>query len=291
MDLDDKPFNLILPFGGTSLAKIMKTNRKDTKNIKSIMHKLFIINIKFIFKHLLIGLSKMHKYKIINKNIKQKNIIMYLDPNDIPKLKKLDLNKKHATILTLMKVRYIDFGLSDYISPSLINKKNIDLSGTARYISPERFISYIITKYYNKPLDIINKHVRDKIDNIKKALTRINEKNMLSNLNETIIKLYKKITFLNKNEQLTDKFFGGNTNHNYNSYIQKSDIYSLGITIFDTLEYKNNSNVDVRENDLLYDLLLKMIKIDPDERFNVIECINHPYFKTTTKESYLNTHN
>ena len=52
-----------------------------------------------------------------------------------------------------------------------------------------------------------------------------------------------------------------------------------GISIFDTLEYEQNSNVDVRQNELLYDLLLKMIDLNPETRYNVIECINHPYFK------------
>ena len=278
MNLDDKPFNLILPFGGISLAKIMKVDRKKTNNIKSIMHKLFIINIKNIFKHLLIGLSHMHKHKIVNKDIKQKNIMLYLDPNEIFKLKNIDISKKIPEILDIMKVRYIDFGLSKYIVPSQINKKYIDLSGTYRYLSPERYISYILTKYNHKSLDFIKKEIKEKKINIKEALQRINEVNMIANLDENLSKLYKKLNFLYQNDTLIDKYYGLNTNKNYNSYIQKSDIYSLGITLFDTLQYKDYSNVDVRENTLLYDLLLKMIEIDPDKRYNVVECINHPYF-------------
>jgi len=281
MNLDDKPFNLILPFGGISLAKIMKVNRKQTNNIKSIMHKLFIINIKTIFKHLLIGLANMHKHKIVNKDIKQKNIMLYLDPNEISKLKKIDISKKIPTILDIMKVRYIDFGLSKYILPSEINKKSIDLSGTYRYLAPERYISYILSKYNHKSIDFIKKEIKEKTKNIKDALQRINEDNMITNLEDNISKLYKKINFLYENNTLIDKYYGLNTNQNYNSYIQKSDIYALGITMFDTLQYKDYSNVDVRENTLLYDLLLKMIQIDPDKRYNVVECINHSYFTNT----------
>jgi len=278
MNLDDKPFNLILPFGGISLSKIMKVDRKKTNNIKSIMHKLFIVNIKAIFKHLLIGIAYMHKYKIVNKDIKQKNIMLYLDPNKISKLKNVDMSNKIPDILDIMNVRYIDFGLSKYILPSQINKKSIDLSGTYRYLAPERYISYSLIKYNTKSIDYVKKEIKEKTKHIKEALQRIGEDSMINKLEETISKLYKKINFLHQNDTLIDKYFGLNTNQNYNSYIQKSDIYALGITLFDTLHYKDYSNVDVRENTLLYDLLLKMIEIDPDKRYNIVECINHSYF-------------
>jgi len=278
MNLDETTYNLMLPFGGISLSKIMKVDKQKTNNIKSIMHKLFIINIKSIFKHLLIGLAYMHKHKIVNKDIKQKNIMLYLEPNNISKLKNVDISKKIPEILDIMNVRYIDFGLSKYILPSDINNKSIDLSGTYRYLSPERYISYILIKYNNKSIDYVKNEIQNKSKYIKDALQRINENDILNNLEENISKLYKKINFLHKNNTLIDKFYGLNTNQNYNSYLQKSDIYSLGITLFDTLQYKDYSNVDVRVNTLLYDLLLKMIDMDPDKRYNVIECINHSYF-------------
>jgi serine/threonine protein kinase len=220
----------------------------------------------------------MHKHKIVNKDIKQKNIMLYLDPNKISKLKNVDMSNKIPDILDIMNVRYIDFGLSKYILPSQINKKSIDLSGTYRYLAPERYISYSLIKYNTKSIDYVKKEIKEKTKHVKEALQRIGEDSMINNLEETISKLYKKIIFLHQNDTLIDKYFGLNTSQNYNSYIQKSDIYALGITIFDTLQYKDYSNVDVRENTLLYDLLLKMIEIDPDKRYNIVECINHSYF-------------
>jgi len=279
MDLNDKPINLILPFGGISLSKIIKINRKDTNNMKSIMHQLFVTNIKTYFKHLLVGLEKMHRHKIVNRDIKQKNIMLYLDPSFLSKLKTIDLKEKQDDILKIMSVRYIDFGLSTYIKTSLSKDyNNIHLNGTYRYLSPEIFICYILYKYINKNSVNKQQHINEKIKNVIEALSRIEEKNMLSKLQENIYSLTKKINHLIENDILLDKYFGTNTTQLYNGYLQKADVYALGMTIFDSLQLKKHSNVEVRENKLLYDLLLKMIAIDPDKRYNVIQCINHPYF-------------
>ena len=279
MDLNSKNINLILEFGGISLSNIMKKNRKDIDNIKSKIHQLFVTNINAYFKHLLIGLEKMHRIKIVNRDIKQKNIMIYLEPNTISKLTNMNLKEKNKDSLNMMKVRYIDFGLSSHITSSLSNDiYNISLSGTYRYLSPELFICYILVKYKHKTTQYKIDKIYDKIAYVKNALKRIEEKDMLSNLQDIINSLYKKIQYLYDNNLLLDKYFG--IKNKYNGYLQKADVYALGITIFDTLQLKQHSNVDVRSNKLLYDLLLNMIAIDPDKRYNVIECINHPYFQT-----------
>ena len=281
-DLNNKPINLILPFGGISLSKIVKINRKDTNNMKSIMHQLFVTNIKAYFKHLLVGLEKMHRNKLVNRDIKQKNIILYLDPSFLTKLKTIDLKEKQNDILKIMNVRYIDFGLSTYIKSSLSNDiNNIHLNGTYRYLSPDIFISFLLYKYIDKSMHYKLKEINEKIKNVKEALNRIEEKSMLSHLQENINSLTQKIQYLIDNHKLLDKYFGTNTTQLYNGYLQKADVYALGMTIFDTLQLKKHSNLDVRENKLLYDLLLKMIAIDPDKRYNVVECIHHPYFKNS----------
>jgi serine/threonine protein kinase len=280
MDLDDKPINLILPFAGISLHKIMKINRKDTNNIKAKIHQLFITNIKVYFKHLLIGLGKMHQNKLVNRDIKQKNLMIYVDPQVVPKLNTMNLMEKNPDILHIMKLRYIDFGLTTFITSSLSKDiNNIYLSGTYRYLAPEILISYILVKYKNRDIKYKLQQINEKVKYVKESLDRIDEKRMISTLKEDIASLYKKLQYLYDTDKLRDKYFGTNTPTNYNSYLQKADVYALGITIFDTLQSKKNSNVDVRENHNLYNLLLKMIEIDPDKRFNVIQCINHEYFK------------
>jgi serine/threonine protein kinase len=280
MDLDNKPINLILPFAGISLHKIMKINRKDTDNIKAKIHQLFITNIKVYFKHLLIGLAKMHQIKLVNRDIKQKNLMIYVEPQMVPKLNTMDLMQKNPDILNIMKLRYIDFGLTTFITSSLSKDiNNIYLSGTYRYLAPEMLISYILVKYKNRDLQYKLQQINEKVKYVKESLDRIEEKKMISTLKDDIAVLYKKLQYLYDTDKLRDKYFGTNTTTNYNSYLQKADVYALGITIFDTLQSKKNSNLDVRKNHNLYSLLLKMIEIDPDNRFNVIQCINHEYFK------------
>ena len=287
MDLNDKPLNLILPFGGISLSKIMKIDRKDTYTMKARMHQLFVTNIKTYFKHLLMGIELMHRYKIVNRDIKQRNIMMYVEPSMVSKLDTLDLKTINPDIKKIMKVRYIDFGLSTYIKSSLTNNiKNIDLNGTKRYIPPELFIVFYLLKYKNEStkyrIDYIHKQINEYV---KKALMRIEETSMISTLTEKVNLMINKLQYLYDTDtnKLLDKYYGINNTSKYNGYLQKADVYALGITIFDTLQLTKHSNIDVREKkteNSLYNLLLKMIELNPDDRFNVIECINHPYFKT-----------
>jgi len=283
LDLDDKPINLVMPFGGLSLNKIMKYNRKDTRNIKSMIHQLFVTNIKLFIKHLLIGLEKLHRKRIVHKDIKQKNIMVYLDPAEIETVKKMNLKEKNPSILSIMKIRYIDFGLSSHLTNNnTTNFDDIYLQGTYRYLPIERFIIHNLKLYKYETKEYKEKQILKSVNkNVYDALLRINETELLNKLNEETKKLIEKLQYLydNNRDKLLDKCYGLNNVNKYNGYIQKSDIYSLGISIFDTLEYEKNSNVDVREHELLYDLLLKMIDLNPDTRYNVIECINHPYFK------------
>ena len=38
------------------------------------------------------------------------------------------------------------------------------------------------------------------------------------------------------------------------------------------------SDINVRDDNLLYVLLIHMIAIDPDKRYNGVQCLAHPYF-------------
>jgi len=284
MDLNDRPLNLILPFGGISLSKIMKIDRKDTYNMKARMHQLFITNIKTYFKHLLMGIELMHRYRIVNRDIKQKNIMLYVEPTMVTKIETINLKSINPDIKKIMKIRYIDFGLSTHIKSSLTNSiNNINLNGTKRYIPPELFITYYLLKYSNKSTSYKTEYITNEINkNVKKAYKRIEETNILDTLNEKVNMMINKIQYLYNTDKLLDKYYGINTVSKYNGYLQKADVYALGITIFDTLQLKNHSNINVREKktpNSIYDLLLKMIDPNPNDRFNIIECINHPYFK------------
>ena len=58
--------------------------------------------------------------------------------------------------------------------------------------------------------------------------------------------------------------------------MQKADVYALGLSIYETL-YKY-SEINVKTNEKLYDLLLHMIDLNYEKRYNIVQCLGHPYF-------------
>lgn len=279
IDISLKPMNLIMKHGGISLSSIMKADIKGNSTLAK-MHGMFLFNLKYYFKHLIIGIIKMHENNIANRDIKQKNILLNLvnDKTDTKNNKdSKDDGKddgKH-----FMEIKYIDFGLSDFITSDMYkNTSHIHLKGTYFYVSPELFISSVVKKYYNRSRDYqIKKIMHDINGHVKKALIKINEKVMLTNLEKTIETIYGKIKYLFDNDRLMEAYFGS-SKKKYNGYVQKGDVYSLGITIYEFLYYY--SKINVKKSEKLYDLLSHMINLDPDKRYNAIQCLAHPYFKS-----------
>ena len=271
IDLDLKPLNLIMPYAGISLSSIMKTDRKSN-NIKGQIHQMFINNLKVYFKHLIIGLLKMHNNRIVNKDIKQRNIMLQWDS----KLEKITKDKIDNND-NIIKIRYIDFGLSEFLTSEFCKDiSNISLKGTPFYLAPELFVCSLIIKYKDRSETQQLKKIFEYIKkNVSNAMNIINEKEIISKMNSIINILYKKIKYLYENNKLLESYFGSDTNK-YNGYIQKSDVYALGLSIYETL-YKY-SEINVKKNIVLYDLLLNMIDMNPDKRYNIVQCLSHPYF-------------
>jgi len=258
IELDMRPVNFIMPFAGYSLSSIMKINPKAA-GTRAIMHNLFITNLKLYFKHLILGIIKMHNNRIVNHDIKQKNIMLHWDK---------ELNE--------MNVRYIDFGLSDFLSTEFCSHfSNISSKGTIYYTSPDLIVCYQIRKHYDRSEQVIIRSIMSEMSMIKKAFIRLNEMELLGNFTENIKFLFKKIKTLCDNKKILPIYFGSNKNK-FNGFLQKGDIYALGLSIFETLYYY--SDINVRDDKLLYDLLIHMIAIDPDKRYNGVQCLAHPYF-------------
>lgn len=261
VELALRPVNMIMEHGGYSLSSIMKTNRKS-KGTRAIMHQMFIDNLRPYFKHLILGIVKMHNNRIINRDIKQRNIMM-------------NWNKEKNTVA----IRYIDFGLSEFLTTEYCQHiSNINRNGTHIYVAPEIHIATILRKYSSRSEHYITKKIMTEIHStVRKALTKINQKELLSNLDKNIMVLYEKIKKLFDNNKILPIYFGGDKNK-FNGYIQKNDVYALGYSIFETLHVY--SEIDIHQNANLYDLLLHMIALDPDKRYNAVQCLSHPYFQT-----------
>jgi serine/threonine protein kinase len=165
--------------------------------------------------------------------------------------------------------------MSEYLNKDFkSDSNNITLSGSYEYIGPEIFIVY--NKYANDTDEksvVMQEIYNDMFKLYKKTQTKLNNFN-LNNYKQNISQLYDKIEKYYNNGTILEKYFG---NNKYDGYLQKSDIYGLGINIYKSLYYHNE--IDIKHtNPKLYNLLMNMIKFDPDERYNVLQCLNHPYF-------------
>ena len=114
---------------------------------------------------------------------------------------------------------------------------------------------------------------------LKRGITRSNlkmqpvDKNTYfyknSVFSETDIKKLVNLLYKNiKRKTLFDKF----TNR-VSGYLYKSDVFALGVSFF--LLY---DSINVNDNTLL-DLIRNMIKCNPDERYDINQCLKHPYFR------------
>ena len=277
IDLSEQPINLVMPNGGYDLIEIADTINKyglrnglrnniiknklvdNSTNHKIKTTQMLFSNIKECIKNLLQGLLKMHQNRIVNRDIKEENIMA----NYNEETKRVNL-------------RFIDYGLSEDLTPEYCKHySNITIQGTYILIAPEIFIIYYLNKYsrYNDEY-IMNNINKDISSYVKKMLRDL--KIDTSEVNQIIKKLFSEIKTMFANRQILDKYFGI-TDH-LNGYLQKNDVYSLGITLYEFLESYTNV-IDIKKNLRLYDLLKNMIKLDPNERFNALQCLQHPYFK------------
>jgi serine/threonine protein kinase len=293
------PMNIIMPYGGFDLFDLKANMHKlfkeyklshQQKHIEFInTYTMIVNNFKYCFKHLAMGLYKLHKARIVNCDIKQENIMALYNT----KTKKVD-------------IKYIDFGFSEHLTPDYCkNYSNIKTFGTEQLLSTEIFITEILYEnIYNssRPINInkITYEIKKSInENVKKILKDLKEYEYVDYLYNTYKDtLYKDTTIKNKqhihksiietlyneiinhfnNKTILDAYFGTNKVGILNGYLQKADVYALGITMYEflTIGYQI---IDVKKNMKLHHLLKKMIHPDPNKRYNILDCLKHSYFK------------
>jgi serine/threonine protein kinase len=253
-----------MDYGGYSLTDISVVSTK-LLGTKAKMHQLFIDNLAANFKHLVLGIVKMHFNRIVNRDIKLRNIMM-------------SFNKDTKQV----QLRYIDFGLSNLLTTVFCSDyNNIRIAGTPNYIAPELYVSYVINRYHERSSTYqIQKITRELDANFKHSIIRINERELLGNYKENVDSLYHKVHNLYQSGKILPLYFGTEKNK-FNGYLQKADVYALGLAIFIMLYVY--SDFDVRANANLYDLLIHMIAMDPDKRYNAVQCLSHPFLQANKK--------
>lgn len=274
-------YNIILNNAGYNLEDILVGKIYNKEYIEYIGN-----NLNKIVKHLLIGLKKMHSNNIIHFDIKPDNMGVNLKNN-------------------YMKILYLDFGLSINLD-DYDEYNTIMIRGTPGFIAPDmHIISYLIhfsEKYKDiNVIDNIDKLYKKIMKNVKKynstqynknwKLTKSelsidrNSKHPNNNefvSNEEILDITIKIANLVDNGEFL-KYYS--EKRNYNGFIYKYDIYSLGMSFY--LIYRSLSNKENKLNDLL-DLIKNMVNLDPTKRYNINQCLKHKFITGTDKFNKLN---
>ena len=284
IDLSLKPRNIVMQFGGYDLNELVNIDiskvfkKMQLKKINEIelhmitTYKSIFEQFKMCFKNLLTGLYKIHQLHIVNKDIKLENILA-------------NYNNKTGKV----QMRFIDFGFSIKITPEYASHYSNfdDFAGTPEYMPPELYIVDVLYDYYNKKNDsYILKKIRAKInETTKEMLIELKQDKYINELNEIIHSLIKQIKNEFDTKKVLSKYYGTNDNK-INGYLQKSDIYALGITMYKLLNISNHDNhhnkyfktINVNNELKLNNLLKNMINPDPNKRYNILECLRHPYF-------------
>ena len=289
IDMNTEPINIMMPYGGYTLDDLFKKkNTNKNKNLKhKTMHSLkisFFRNFKSNFKHLLKGLKIMHDVRIVHRDIKPENMMISFSKN-------LKSSHKSSNVLNTMStkslksnttskthMRYIDFGLSSHITNDLIKFDNIDFTGTPRYIPPDLYIIFYQAEYsYDDKQSIMDEVNKDLDKYYRKIMKKYKLHDLLHNYHANLNALYDKFLQQYDNNTLLKKYFGSGDNK-YNGYLQKGDVFGLGISMIELFSYIRKNNPHITIPAALYDLLIKMIAFDPEDRYNVNQCLAHPYF-------------
>ena len=268
VDISKKPINLIMPFAGYNVFDIAsfayyknkgEISRKDNNEWDDKVRTITLLkeNFKYCFKNLVLGVFKMHQQRIVARDIKTDNMTVKIDDNG------------------KIQLRHIDFGLSEHLTPDYVkSKRNIVYAGTREYMPPEIFITYNYYDYINNDDSTIFKKI---MKDINKSVVVVCKDNNIDtgNLKDVVANYFEIVKSAFADGTILDKYFG--INQHLNGYLQKGDVYGLGMSIYEFI--KITKIINLNENRLLNNLLLKMIEFDCNKRFNILQCLQHPYFK------------
>ena len=283
VDLELAPRNLILSNGGKELYDVLNISAEihlsSNANYKSMyksmykskyfdeieMAKLFYKNFKYHIKYILEGVYKLHQNNIVHRDIKIENLMI-----DWTSLQKNNII-----------VRLIDFGLSEILTKQYISSNdNIHMHGTPELIPPDIIIASHLKKYYSNDKEYILREIFKELEQSVSITFKelyLDPSIIKPKARELIDRIYKFFT----DGTILTKYFG-NGNDKFNGYVQKSDVYALGITFYDILHthcHGYSLCYDLKKNPKLTHLLKNMIELDPEKRYNVLQCLQHPYFQ------------
>ena len=184
---------------------------------------LSINEIKFITSQIVLALEYLGSLRIIHRDVKPENIM--IDGN--------------------FNIKLIDFGTSTF-KGKILNEENYQFIDENRFINDPTFTeSYNYLFVNNKMNDNNNLSELDKKENIenKKSFFLDNKLKFESHTDQNTIEILKKQKFVGTVEYMPPEIINFNSNKNNNIKIAEySDIWSLGITLFQLLTGKTPFN-------------------------------------------------
>ena len=271
--LSDEYLNLISKNSGIDFYKALRHKNPEYM-------KYFQNNYKAIMHHFCDALMILHRMDILHRDLKPWNIMIFLKP---------ERNKATLNI--------IDFGLSEVLKGqyNFPQMRHLVGAGTHYYTPLEIFMLEVMIKEIRKNKNSIpanfKKIVMDKVTQKYRKYRDYYLEDFhfakdgfiytKSQLNTSIDRKHKP-RYANKRDRykvyyhLLKDFNNGTLVKNFTGHmghIFKWDVFALGL-IFAEIIVKAKI-----EDELAYDLVNKMVNCKYWERYDIKECLNHPFFK------------
>lgn len=304
----DKTFNLIQKNAGLNLDDVLiySKHKLERSIIKSRM--------KSIVRHMIIGLRKCHKLDIINHDIKADNMGIRIENNN-PYVTYFDFGLSED-IRKLDTSSYEEISTSVYGTPGYISPDMYVLSRIVKTLYKEEFSSLVSGANRKRLINKIYKDIKEdeesihikklglhkstlKIPSFKdsgyksnKSSNKNSPSDNSSNNNSTKIstkrttenkealvsyqetkELYDLFIKLIYKNELLPKFY-----KKFNGIKHKYDVYALGITFFKISKFSG-----FEQNDTFLDLLRNMLHYNPLKRYDINQCLNHPFISPNKK--------
>lgn len=278
-------YNLILRNAGKSLKHALKGNDINNQSFTFIKK-----NLKKIMFHMCNGILLLHNNRIAHKDIKPDNITVKYNAKE---------NKA--------KINFIDFGLSEQIYDRKYSNneyRSMLSGGTYVYTPPEiRILAIFLKKmfaYYNTYKSPISYEQLKKLVFTDQKIKDF-EKNIITQYNALDLKKIGISIANNASTPTSEDIFYTETDRNLifdmlvedfiNQKIQKDhfdyfgnfykwDVYSLGLVFTKCIR-----KFHITDKKCI-DLVNNMINLNFWKRYNIKECLEHPYFKGVTETKH-----
>lgn len=276
-----QPRNQIQVNGGNQLDHLLEYHKSRPFSII----RYYYIN---VVKDILKGIKKMHMGRIAHRDIKQNNMVCNI----------INIKRKNKKDDNYPVVRHIDFGLAEMVDPDKFYElKDVRSVGTAGHVPPDILVinSRVtsmrdITHSSHKTYDL------SQLNNAKKKAEVIDD--LLRYCNKAYGFFYsfgitheygtgvtdteKEYNFVNIEDlrklydMIKSELISGNFNDKYkkdiDGYVYKADIFAAGVAL---AYIKTKLGI---KNPKFSDLIKNMVRINPNDRYNINQCLNHPMF-------------